>query len=197
MQKTILLIDGENLRHKIEQILINHSFEKKSISLLQLDIAKLMSSVLGNSDAMKCVYYSAKLHVWPQTLKKSIELIKMQRNLKTKLEKQGFTFLSAGNVRPQVAETNTKNKTGVTFKEKGVDVKLAVDLVVISCDKTASRVILCSSDSDLQPAVKEARKRGIHVTYLGFESSPNKGLTYTTDQTILIKDTEIINAYKV
>jgi uncharacterized LabA/DUF88 family protein len=55
-------------------------------------------------------------------------------------------------------------------------------------------VVLCSSDSDLQPAIKEAKSRGLEIVYLGFESQPNKGLSYTTDKTILLRSSEIIGA---
>ncbi len=82
------------------------------------------------------------------------------------------------------------------FREKGVDVKIAVDLVTNACDKIIKTAILCSSDSDLQPAVKEAMKRGIEIIYLGFEFNPNKGLSYTTNRTILIRNSEVLSAYK-
>lgn len=62
----------------------------------------------------------------------------------------------------------------------------------LSCDKHIDTAILCSSDSDLQPAVAEARKRDIEVIYLGFENNPNKGLTYTTNRTILFRNSEIV-----
>ena len=103
---------------------------------------------------------------------KSLKLIQEQRILKTNLEKQGFTFVLAGNVRPQIITVNGKSKT--IFREKGVDVRLAVDLVSLSCDKVIDRAIMCSSDSDLQPAIAEARKRGVEVVYLGFEASRTK-----------------------
>jgi len=52
--------------------------------------------------------------------------------------------------------------------------------------------IIASSDSDLQPAVKELKKRGVEQVYLGFEIDPNKGLSYTTNRTILIRNAEVL-----
>jgi uncharacterized LabA/DUF88 family protein len=69
-------------------------------------------------------------------------------------------------------------------------------LVTNACDKTIKTAILCSSDSDLQPAVRETTKRGIEIIYLGFEINPNKGLSYTTSRTILIRNSEVLDAYK-
>jgi len=52
-------------------------------------------------------------------------------------------------------------------------------------------------DSDLQPAIKEVRERGNSVVYLGFESQPNKGITYTTNRTILIRNAEVLEFEKM
>jgi uncharacterized LabA/DUF88 family protein len=117
-----------------------------------------------------------------------------QRALKTNLEKQSFEFLIAGHVRGQTVRVDRKTK--IIFKEKGVDVKIAVDMVSFSADKIMSTAILCSSDSDLQPAIQEAIKRGSEIIYLGFEYLPNKGLTYTTNRTVLFRNSEIIEACK-
>jgi len=103
---------------------------------------------------------------------------------------QGFEFVMAGNVRAQTVNVGGKTKT--MFREKGVDVKIAVDLVSLAADKELDTAILCSSDSDLQPAVAEARRRNVEMVYLGFETNPNKGLTYTTNRTILFRNDEIL-----
>lgn len=89
----------------------------------------------------------------------------------------------------------TLRKSKIIFKEKGVDVKISVDLVIAACDKKLKTAIICSSDSDLQPVIKEIRDRGVEVIYLGFEINPNKGLMYTTDRTILIRDFEILESF--
>jgi uncharacterized LabA/DUF88 family protein len=65
-------------------------------------------------------------------------------------------------------------------------------MVALACDKKVDSIILGSSDSDLQPAIKEVSERGIECIYLGFEMQPNKGITYTTTRTILIRNSEII-----
>lgn len=44
------------------------------------------------------------------------------------------------------------------FREKGVDVKITVDMVSWACDKKVNTVMLASSDSDLQPAITEIKK---------------------------------------
>jgi uncharacterized LabA/DUF88 family protein len=65
-------------------------------------------------------------------------------------------------------------------------------MITFSHDKNLEVAIIGSSDSDLQPAIKELENQGIERIYLGFENNPNKGLTYTTNRTILIRNSEII-----
>ncbi len=190
MSKTILFIDGENFLHKIEDVLEAESKARGVADIVNLDFNKLLSSALKGLNPTRKIFYGAKLHYNPETPKKSQELIKAQRKLINNLRNQKFEFIMAGNVRGQ------KVGKSIIFREKGVDVKIAVDLVSLACDRKLKTAILCSSDSDLQPAIAEARKRKVEVVYLGFEINPNKGLTFTTNRTILMRNSEIIDAFK-
>ena len=188
-----LLIDGENLRHYIEDVLELNNCKDKEIN--DIDLPGLLKNILKGIKISKKVYYSAKLHVYhenPKYIKKSQDLILKQRILKTRLEKSGYNFVISGNVRAFKVKVNGKET--VIFKEKGVDVRIAVDLVSNACDKKVDTVILCCSDSDLQPAIKEARSRGLQIIYLGFEISPNKGLMYTCNRSIIIRNSEVLDA---
>jgi len=192
MSNIVLFIDGENFLHKVEDVLRKEKVKIKKGELSKIDLNFLLNKALEKYKITRKIFYAAKLHFHPKTKDKSIELILFQRYLKTNLQKQGFEFLIAGNVRGQ--EVTVDHKTKVLFREKGVDVKIAVDLVAMAADKKIKTAILCSSDSDLQPAVQEARKRGIEVIYLGFGFQPNKGLMYTTNETVLFRDLEILKA---
>lgn len=188
MSHCILFVDGENFLHKVEEILGKERFHKTKDLIASINFSKLLELPLRGIEVDRKIFYAARLHVHPETKKKSEELIKLQRKLRNSLINQGFEFVIAGNVRAQ------KIGQKVIFKEKGVDVKIAVDMVSLSCDKALSTAILCSSDSDLQPAIEEVKNRKTEVIYLGFESSPNKGLTYTTDRTILLRNSEIVGS---
>jgi uncharacterized LabA/DUF88 family protein len=190
MSKTILFIDGENFRHKVEEVLKSVHKEKSSIDFASIELKQLIDKILKNYKISTRLYYGAKIREHVQTQQKSKELIILQRRLKTNLEQQGFDFVIAGNVRAQSLKIDGSTK--LIFREKGVDVKIAVDLITFACDKKMKTAILCSSDSDLQPAVTELQKRKVKVIYLGFQMSPNKGLTYTTNETILFRNSEIL-----
>lgn len=188
MSKCILFIDGENLFHKIEEVLKEEGVDKATVDLVSIDLNKLFREALKSFTISRKIFYTAALHLHPDTKKKSKGLIKAQRKLRNNLITDGYEFVIAGNVRAQKVDRK------VIFREKGVDVRIAVDLVSLACDKKISTAILCSSDSDLQPAVKELRRRGVEIIYLGFETSPNKGLTYTANRTILLRNPEVIES---
>lgn len=188
MPSCILFIDGENFLHKVEDVLKNEKPVKVKQQIASINLDNLFKLPLQGLKLTRKIFYVARLHQHPDTRKKSEELIKLQRKLRNNLVKQGYEFVIAGNVRAQ--RMNGK----VVFREKGVDVKIAVDMVSLACDKKLDAAILCSSDSDLQPAVAELKSRKIEVVYLGFETNPNKGLTYTTNRTILLRNSEILES---
>ena len=190
--KTILYIDGENLKYYLKRVLKLQATREPYL-LEKVDYQKLFLSALKGFKVSEKRFYSAKLREQEGFLIKSRELIQKQRALKSHLEEQGFTFIISGNVRKQLI--SLKGKTKAIFKEKGVDVRIAVDLVSEACDRKTQTAILCSSDSDLQPAVYELKRRGVQIIYLGFEICPNKGLMYTTNRAILLRNSEVIEAY--
>jgi uncharacterized LabA/DUF88 family protein len=190
MSKTILFIDGENFIFKIEQALKKQGIAKHKVDLALINLNDLFKESLKGFNISRKIFYNARLHFHKDTPRKSEELIKLQRKLRNTLINQGYEFIIAGNVRAQKVDGK------IVFREKGVDVKIAVDLVSLACDGKLDTAILCSSDSDLQPAIEEARKRKIKVVYLGFETNPNKGLMYTTNKTILLRNPEIFSSCK-
>jgi len=193
MSKTILYVDGENIRHYIKTVLVSEGVSEKDFNLENFDLSSLFDQVLRGFVISEKRYYAAKLRFHKSNPSKSNELILKQRIQKNNFERSGIKFILGGNVRAQDLTIGGKKKT--IFREKGVDVKIAVDMVTNSCDKIVDTVILCSSDSDLQPAVKEAISREVKVIYLGFEINPNKGLSYTASRTILIRNSEIIEVH--
>lgn len=172
-----VFIDGENFRHLLNQAAPN-------IDLMNFDYQILFKRLLPNNSYSEINYYMAKIKLHSQSVQKSRQLIKRQRSLKTNLEKQGFTVILGGTVRGQTIEINGEKR--IVFREKGIDVRVAVDLVSDACDGKISTAFICSSDSDLQPAVAEIKSRGVYTVYIGFEGRLNSGLSYTTHRTLII-----------
>ncbi len=187
--ENILFIDGRNFISKIESIF--NSNNKKDIDLSIYNFTGLLNKVLSEIKIDKKIFYISRLIKYEETKEKSEELIKKQRNLKNNLEKQGFEVIFAGRVRANMGRCSKGHET-LVFREKGVDVRIAVDMITFACDKRLNTAIIASSDSDLQPAIRELEKREVGRIYLGFENSPNKGLTFTTNRTILIRNSEVL-----
>ena len=188
--KTILFIDGENFRKKIVSV-VNTGSSKEKPAWHEYNFAGLLSQVLQGIPVDERIFYGARIGIHPQTEEKSRQLIESQRLMKAHLGRQGFTFVFGGRVRGNMAES-AGGKEVMVFREKGVDVQIAVDMISMACDGGLKRAIIASSDSDLQPAIKVLRRKGIECIYLGFELEPNKGLTYTTRRTILIRNSEVL-----
>ncbi len=187
--ENILFIDGRNFISKIESIF--NSNNRKNVDLSIYDFAGLFNKAISEIKVDRKIFYISKLIKHEETKEKSEELILKQRNLKNNLEKQGFEIIFAGRVRANIGRCPKGHET-LVFREKGVDVKIAVDMITFACDKKLKTAIIASSDSDLQPAIKELEKREIERIYLGFENMPNKGLTFTTNRTILIRNSEVL-----
>lgn len=183
--KRILLIDGENFKGKIKSVLKIEGVNDLVWS--NYDFKRLLDKVLEGIEINETYFYFAHIKNHPLSLEKSKKLIEEQRLLKTNLESCGFKVIMAGSVRGNIDKMGT-----LVFKEKGVDVRIGVDMTVLACDKTVDSIVLGSSDSDLQPAIKVVSDRGIECIYLGFEMQPNKGMTFTTARTILIRNSEVL-----
>ncbi len=195
--KTFLLVDGENFKGMIKKVLKEEGVLSDNFLWHAFDFKGLLDKVLKGIDISEAFFYFAKIKSHDTTKKKSLQLIEQQRLLKTHLERQGFEVILQGNVRGQMT-TNSNGKEVLVFREKGVDVKIAVDMITAACDKVINRIVLASSDSDLQPAIIEVTKnRNIECVYLGFETYPNKGISYTTKRTILIRNSEILDHIEI
>ena len=80
-------------------------------------------------------------------------------------------------------------KNDGVYHEKGVDVKLAVDLLVGAYDDLYDSAILISSDTDLIPAIQKVKHLGKHVEYIGFAHQPSFGMQrFASLSRLLIKE---------
>jgi len=170
--------------------MISHKTE-----ITHFDLSGLIRQLLPEEPEVEIRYYGTKLRSAgindPATKLKAERMVESQRRLKRDLEKQGVTFISSGNlrVRDGVVCRNCGHQETI-FQEKGVDVRLAVDLVREAISE--SQQVVLSSDSDLLPAIKAAKEIGSKITYIAFEKAVNRALvavadnarTYTSKQAV-------------
>jgi len=72
------------------------------------------------------------------------------------------------------------------IREKGVDVQIAIDLVIGAVEDSYDVAIVVSSDTDLIPAIKYVRSKGKTVEYVGFSNTPSLGMIKESDDRILL-----------
>ena len=78
-----------------------------------------------------------------------------------------------------------------TYHEKGVDVRLAVEMIRFARENKYDIAYLISSDTDLVPAVEEVRAFGKEVCYVGVPKGQSFGLSKTSNNVILLRTEEI------
>jgi len=75
------------------------------------------------------------------------------------------------------------------YHEKGVDVQIAVDLLIGAYEDLYDTAILVSSDTDLIPALAKAREMKKKIEYVGFSHKPSYGLiTHSDVRRLLTKE---------
>jgi uncharacterized LabA/DUF88 family protein len=73
------------------------------------------------------------------------------------------------------------------YHEKGVDVNIAVDMLVAAYENLCDRIILISSDTDLLPAID----KGIIVEYVGFSHKPSIAMVVRCSEARLLKNGDL------
>jgi len=111
---------------------------------------------------------------------KSKSLVSGQQKFFSNLENDGFT-IKRGRIMP----------VDKVYKEKGTDVKIAVDLIVGAVDNLYDTAILVSSDTDLIPAISYIKYKKKRIEYVGFAHSPSLGIQKYADLSRLLLPDDI------
>ena len=58
------------------------------------------------------------------------------------------------------------------FEQKGVDMRIGLDIAHYSSKLLVERIILITNDTDIIPAIKEARRNGVQIITIKYADSP-------------------------
>lgn len=163
-ERVWVLIDGSNLYYKLKDKEIG--LFNSSISTLDFDYFGLCKWLSRDREITSLRYYVGAVRAKLNDRKGQF-LRRNQQKLFAHLESKDQGFL--------VQRGFLMNNDG-NFHEKGVDVQLAVDLLVGAYDNLYDTAILLSSDTDLIPAIKKVISLGKNVEYIGFGHKPSFGL---------------------
>lgn len=166
--RCIVLIDGSNFYFKLKGLKLHH--------LLEFNFSSLTKYLTGGYEIVQSIYYVGKIRT--DGTKRTQKLFNNQRKLLAHLKKNHFRY-SFGYLL----------KSDGKFHEKGVDVNIAVDILVATYEDLCDHIILISSDTDLLPAVKKAKEKGKTVEYIGFSHQPSIAMIANCSKSrLLIKE---------
>ncbi len=188
---TIVFIDGNNFYHIIN-LMINDRINPMGIKASHIDFKKLSESVCSyfgvswkgtryynsvpNVEDNKDIYWKHMNFLKSIEQLQNFEVItrKLQRHSTKEILSQKTKIISnlglCENCQPLV-ETNCNDCIGtIKMREKGIDVKIAIDMVEFAIKNKCGCVILVSGDADLIPALKivEENKKMAYSAFLTY-----------------------------
>lgn len=196
--KTHVYIDGQNFLYKAADILVEAGKIHDKNELTKIDIRGVIENIFEGD--LCITFYGAKVKVrkdkGDDIHRKTTRFSDVSRRIRNTLNSQKISYNESGKLKLRDSDT-CKNcgSQDLRMQEKGVDVGIAVDMVVGSLRDGVDKLILISSDTDLLPAIKIARENGSKVIYVGFSNKTTKAIVAEADETEIIRDQEIIQAY--
>lgn len=172
MNRAFIIIDGSNFYHRLKELNFSNLLDFNYDEFGKFLIGKEKVSVSKN-------YYIGAIREEHNNLK-SKKLMRNQRILVGKLKKAGWQVCFGHML-----------KTDGSYHEKGVDVLMAIDLLIDAYENLYDTAILVSSDTDLIPAIQKVRLMKKQVEYIGFSPKPSYGLIANTDVRRLLARSDI------
>ena len=156
-ERIAIYFDGSNVYNKLKKLGLPEEGKR-------FDFSAFVAHMVGERELISKRYYVGIVRNHDNS-EKSETLVRKQQQFLETLRTTGFE-VKAGKIMYD----------GGRIREKGVDVKLAVDLVIGAADDLYDTAIIVSSDTDLIPAIKYARFKKKNVEYVGFAGTPSFGM---------------------
>lgn len=156
-EKVAVYIDGSNTYNKLKKLGLPEEGKR-------FDFSAFVSHIVGERQLVSKRYYVGIVRNHDDS-EKSEKLVRKQQQFLETLRTFGFE-VKKGKIMYD----------GGRIREKGVDVKFAIDLVIGAADNLYDTAVVVSSDTDLIPAIKYARYKKKNVEYVGFTGAPSLGM---------------------
>lgn len=196
-----VFIDGENMRHRLVSVLLESGRIHDSDDHFRADIRRLVTDTLGVAPD-QISYFTTRIrqpeHEIPDRLRDKITQIQeSHRRWIAELTNQGIRVVKAGLLK--VRESNACvhcGKRTLVLQEKGVDVRMATEMVMAAVHDNEKSLVVMSSDADMIPAIEVVRRAGTRVIYLCFEGEENEALRLIADEMVTYSRREILDVYR-
>lgn len=188
----IVFVDGENFRQNLTKELLKKKLIQHPDTMYKYDVVGLMREALLVDD-VEVWYYASEIKL-PRGHEIESDVFEQMRVIEKKakrwvpmLEEQGIKYIKAGNLKPKMARPCRHcGKQDEIIQEKGVDVRMALDIfeqcLVPECDEIA----VMSSDVDLCPVYRKAHLHWTRVRYVCFADRMNRAVNSACYKTMAI-----------
>lgn len=196
-----VFIDGENMRHRLVSVLEGAHKIKDSEDYFKADLRALIGNNLPEQPE-QISYYTTRIRQpdfdIPETLRDKITSIQeSHRRWIAELTNQGIRVVKAGLLKVhENAPCYHCGRRTMVLQEKGVDVRMATEMVLAATRDGARTIVVLSSDTDMIPALEVVRAAGTRVIYMCFEDEVNEALKLSTDELVTYSREDIITAYR-
>jgi len=165
-ERVCIFIDGSNFYHAL----------KTTHNSTNIDFYKLSKRLCGDRRLIRTYYYNA-----PVNKQDDEEKYRKQQRFFKALSQTPYIEVRLGRLEPR-----TDKKTGAIYRiEKGVDVRLAVDMLSYAVNNMYDTAIIISGDGDFVEAVNAVKNLGKHVELANVDV-PCDALAAACDKRILI-----------
>lgn len=196
-----VFIDGENFRHRLAGVLTQEGllgdydqpFDFDVPALLELALTEIPEQISYYTSRVKQPHFDV-----PQEMLDRIDGIRERsRRWIAILTNQGIVVIKAGYLKVrESSKCSHCGKKTLILQEKGVDVRLATDVVLAAAVDKVHHIVVLSSDADMIPALESARQSGATVTYLCFAEELNSAIASVSSQTLTYSRKNISDIYQ-
>jgi uncharacterized LabA/DUF88 family protein len=196
-----VFIDGENMRHRLVEVLLHANKIQDSEDYFKSDLNKLIVDALHEAPE-ETSYYTTRIRQpdfeIPERLRDKINSIQeSHRRWIAALTNQGIRVVKAGLLKVhENAPCYHCGRRTMVLQEKGVDVRMASEMVMAAVHDHIDTIVVVSSDADMIPALEIVKKAGTKIIYMHFEEEENEALKVVTDQTVTYSRQNIIDAFR-
>ncbi len=170
-KKAAVYFDGSNFYYKLRELGIPN--------ITHFNYGKFSEWLARDREIISKRYYVGVVRAKNDN-EKGQKLRKEQQRL--------FSHLTSSDQNFIIKQGYIMNNDG-SYHEKGVDVKIAVDLLVGAYENIYDTAILISSDTDLIPVIQKIKHLGKDVEYIGFAHKPSLAMQkYANISRLIIKD---------
>ena len=192
--ETVVMIDGAFIRKKF------HSAEKRAITApdIQRIVQNALDLVSLTDHNYRAYFYDCKpcsektslpishaafnFETSPQYYN-GITLIKDIKMLPFFAVREGVLSFNGWTLKPSCYGKNPLDDScfSPNLKQKGVDIKIGLDVAWVSFNHIAKNIVLITGDSDFVPIIKTARRNGVFVYLFILNHNVKKELLENSD----------------